>query len=264
MGRIEKKFTELSAGNKKALVVYITAGDPSIKVTGQLLPVLEKAGADIIEVGVPFSDPTADGPVIQAASQRALKAGTTLQDVLAMIGEVRRTSQIPFVLFGYFNPIFTYGMERFARDAAQVGVDGILVVDLPPEEAFALRVYTDAAGLDFISLVAPTTGTERLKKIVRSAAGFVYYISITGVTGTAAPEIRDIKREVGKIRKHTDMPVAVGFGIATAAQAGQIGSLADGVVIGSSVVRLIEAHGHSQGLIPAIRDYITEMKAALG
>ena len=264
MGRIEKKFTELRTGNKKALIVYITAGDPSIEVTKQILPVLEKAGADIIEVGVPFSDPTADGPVIQAASQRALKAGTTLQDVLAMIGEVRRTSQIPFVLFGYFNPIFTYGMERFARDAAQAGVDGILVVDLPPEEADVLRSHTDPAGLDFISLVAPTTGPERLKKIVRGATGFVYYISITGVTGTAAPEVQDIRREVGKIRKYTDMPVAVGFGISTAALAGQIGSLADGVVIGSSVVRLIEAHGHSQGLMPAISDYITEMKAALG
>ncbi|MFA5286601.1 MAG: tryptophan synthase subunit alpha, partial [Smithellaceae bacterium] len=186
MGRLGEKFASLRAGNEKALIVYLTAGDPSLDVTKELILGLERAGVDIIEIGVPFSDPTADGPVIQAASQRALKTGTTLEGVLKIVAEIRKMSQIPIVLFGYFNPIFAYGAEMFARNAQKAGADGILVVDLPPEEAGELRIHTDAAGLDFISLVAPTTGRDRLKKILKGAAGFLYYISITGVTGTAA------------------------------------------------------------------------------
>jgi tryptophan synthase alpha chain len=263
MGRIGDTFKSLRAKNEKALIVYLTAGDPSLKVTKELIIGLEKAGVDVLEIGVPFSDPTADGPVIQAASQRALITGTTLAGVLDLVADIRQTSQIPIVLFGYFNPIFAYGVEKFARAAQNAGVDGLLVVDLPPEEAGELRVFSDAAGLDFISLVAPTTGKDRLKSIVKSATGFLYYISITGVTGTAAPKIEDITREVAKIRKLTKMPVAVGFGISSAAQAKDISAIADGIVIGSAVVKLIDENKTSSRLIEIVSDYARDIKKAL-
>lgn len=263
MGRIGEKFKSLRAKNEKALIVYLTAGDPSLAVTKKLILALENAGVDILEIGVPFSDPTADGPVIQAASQRALKTGTTLKKVLKMVAEIRQTSQIPILLFGYFNPIFAYGVGKFAKDAREAGVDGVLVVDLPPEEAQELRIYSDVAGLDFISLVAPTTGRDRLKNIIQSATGFLYYISITGVTGAAAPKIGDIARDVSKIRKLTKMPIAVGFGISSAAQAKEIGAVADGVVIGSAIVKLIDENRNSSELINIVSDYTREIKEAL-
>ena len=264
MGRLGEKFASLRAGNEKALIVYLTAGDPSLDITKEIIFGLERAGVDIIEIGVPFSDPTADGPVIQAASQRALKTGTTLEGVLKMVADIRKTAQIPIVLFGYFNPIFAYGVEKFTRNAQKAGVDGILVVDLPPEEAGELRIHTDAAGLDFISLVAPTTGRDRLKKILKGATGFLYYISITGVTGTAAPKIDDIAREVNKIRKMTKMPIAVGFGISSVAQAKEIGALADGIVIGSAVVKLIDENRNNSKMTEIVSDYTKTIKEALG
>ncbi|PKN89289.1 MAG: tryptophan synthase subunit alpha [Deltaproteobacteria bacterium HGW-Deltaproteobacteria-1] len=263
MGRIGKKFESLRTKNEKALIVYLTAGDPSLDATKKLILGLEKSGVDILEIGVPFSDPTADGPVIQAASQRALKTGTTLKSVLNLVADIRRVSEIPIVLFGYFNPIFAYGVEPFAKAAKQAGVDGVLVVDLPPEEAPELRIHTDAADLDFISLVAPTTGKERLKNILKSATGFLYYISITGVTGTAAPKTTDIAREVGKIRKLTKMPVAVGFGISNAAQAKEIGAIADGIVIGSAVVKLIDENRNSGDLTEIVCEYVKNIKKSL-
>ncbi|MEN6469695.1 MAG: tryptophan synthase subunit alpha [Smithella sp.] len=263
MGRIGDKFESLRAKNEKALVVYLTAGDPSLAVTKELIFELEKAGVDILEIGVPFSDPTADGPVIQAASQRALKTGTTLASVLKMVADIRLSSQIPIVLFGYFNPIFAFGVEKFARKASEAGVDGVLVVDLPPEEARELRVYSDAAGLDFISLVAPTSGKDRMKTILKTATGFLYYVSITGVTGTAAPKVEDVAREVGKIRKLTKMPIAVGFGISNAKQAKAIGAVADGIVIGSAVVKLIDENRNNSELVKVISNYTREIKEAL-
>ncbi len=263
MGRIGDKFESLRAKNEKALIVYLTAGDPSLAVTKELIFELEKAGVDILEIGVPFSDPTADGPVIQAASQRALKTGTTLASVLKMVADIRLSSQIPIVLFGYFNPIFAYGVEKFARTASEAGVDGVLVVDLPPEEARELRVYSDAAGLDFISLVAPTSGKDRMKTILKTATGFLYYVSITGVTGTAAPKVEDVAREVGKIRKLTKMPIAVGFGISNAKQAKAIGAVADGIVIGSAVVKLIDENRNNSELVKVISNYTREIKEAL-
>jgi len=263
MGRIGNKFESLRKKNEKALIVYLTAGDPSLDVTQELILQLEKACVDILEIGVPFSDPTADGPVIQAASQRALKTGTTLERVLTMIADIRRDSQIPIVLFGYYNPIFAYGVEKFAQTAQKAGVDGILVVDLPPEEAQELRRHTDPVGLDFISLVAPTTGKDRLKAILGNATGFLYTISITGVTGTAAPKIEDIAREVGKIRKLTKMPIVVGFGISSAAQAEEIAVFADGIVIGSAVVRLIDENRNHSELMKIIADYTKEIKKRL-
>ncbi|HDQ04158.1 MAG TPA: tryptophan synthase subunit alpha [Deltaproteobacteria bacterium] len=261
--RIGKKFDELRAKKEKALVVYLTAGDPSREMTKKIIFALEKAGVDIVEIGVPFSDPTADGPVIQEAAQRALKAGTTLTGVLQTVAQIREVSQIPVVLFGYFNPIFSYGVKKFAQNAREAGVDGVLVVDLPTEEAHELRQFTEASGIDFISLVAPTTGMQRAKKIAAAATGFLYYISITGVTGTAAPKIVDIEADLKKIRKISSLPVAVGFGISKPEQAREIGKLADGVVVGSALVKLIAENSNNAGLLKIISDYAGKIKNAL-
>jgi len=263
MGRIENKFKALQIKNEKALVVYLTAGDPSLEMTKKLILGLEEAGVDILEIGVPFSDPTADGPVIQDASQRALKMGTTLEKVLHLVADIRRTSEIPLVLFGYYNPIFAYGAEKFAQRAQKAGVDGILVVDLPPEEAEELRTYTDSAGLDFISLVAPTTGMNRMKSILQKATGFLYYISITGVTGSAVPNILDLSKEIMNIRKWTRMPIAVGFGISSASQARNIAAFSDGVVIGSAVVKMIHENRHDGNVVGMVSAYAREIKEAL-
>ena len=262
-GRIEARFTELRKKGKKAFITYLTAGDPDLETTARLIPSLEAAGADVIEVGVPFSDPTADGPAIQAASQRALLKGATLEKILAMIAALRRFSGVPIVLFGYYNPILSYGPERFAKDAAASGVDGILVVDLPPEEADELRRHTDAAGLDFVTLIAPTTDPARARKILRRAAGFVYYISVTGVTGTAAPDPDRIRREVERLRQATALPVAVGFGISTPEQAAIIAPLADGVVIGSALVRLIGEKREYGDLIEDVFTFADKVRRAI-
>jgi len=263
MGRIEERFAALKTEGKKAFVAYLTAGDPDLETTAKLIPALENAGVDIVEIGVPFSDPTADGPVIQAASQRALKGGATLAKILATIAALRRTSAIPIVLFGYYNPILSYGPERFAAAAATAGIDGILVVDLPPEEARELRRYTDPAGLAFITLVAPTTDSKRARRILRQATGFVYYISVTGVTGAAAPHTEDVRSDVKRIRSMTAFPVAVGFGISTPGQAAAIAPLADGVVVGSALVRLIGEKAGSPDLIQAAASFAREIRRAI-
>ena len=263
MGRIEARFAALKKEGKKAFVAYLTAGDPDMKTTADLILALEATGVDIIEIGVPFSDPTADGPAIQAASQRALKRGTTLQKILAMIASVRRKSGIPIVLFGYFNPILSYGTEKFAADAKSAGVDGLLVVDLPPEEAGELRLYTDPAGLAFITLIAPTTDPGRIGKILRGAAGFVYFISVTGVTGAAAPRTQDIRRDVGRIKQMTTLPIAVGFGISTPEQAAAIAPLADGIVVGSALVRLIAEKRRSDAVVRAVAALAAKIRRAI-
>ena len=263
MTAIDAAFRRLRDAGEKGLVAYLTAGDPDPVSSLAYFRAAADAGADILEVGVPFSDPTADGPVIQAASQRALKGGATLAKILAMIAAFRRTSAIPIVLFGYYNPILSYGPDKFAADAAASGIDGILVVDLPPEEAGELRRHTDKAGLAFITLVAPTTDSPRVKKILRGATGFVYYISVTGVTGTAAALPDDVRRDVERIKAMTPLPVAVGFGIATPAQAAAIAPLADGVVIGSALVRLISEKGKSGDIIPAASAYAGGIRQAI-
>ena len=261
--RIERKFADLREEEDKALVVYLTAGDPDLLTTRRLVLSLEEAGVDVIEIGVPFSDPTADGPVIQAASQRALSRGVTLSGILDMIESLRDVSDIPIVLFGYYNPIFSYGNERFAARAKQAGVDGILVVDLPPEESQELREYTDIAGLDFISLIAPTTSDRRIGEIVNSATGFIYYISITGVTGTATPVMKNIEVDVARIRKISALPLVIGFGISTPVQAAEIASYADGVVVGSALVRIIGEKGNDGDLIQIASSFARDIKKAL-
>jgi tryptophan synthase alpha chain len=263
MSRIKRKFSSLKAKDEKALICYLTAGDPSLEKTREIILGLETAGVDCLEIGVPFSDPTADGPIIQAASQRALKNGTTLAGILDMIADLRRTSEIPIVLFGYYNPILSYGPEHFAQRAKKAGVDGILVVDLPPEEAAELRQYTDPAGVDFISLIAPTTSAERVKKIAAHATGFLYYISITGVTGTAKPQIAEVKKDVERIRKVTKLPLAIGFGISTPEQAKEIANYADGVVVGSALVKMIADNSQQSDLVALVSQYAREMKKAI-
>lgn len=263
MGRIGEKFQALKQKNEKALVVYLTAGDPDLPTTEALIPALAAAGVDILEIGVPFSDPTADGPIIQAASLRAIKSGATLAGILEMIARVRQVSEIPIVLFGYYNPIFIFGCEAFALRAKAAGVDGILIVDLPPEEAAELRRHTDRVGIDFISLIAPTTSDERIRRITEKAEGFLYYISVTGVTGTAKPNVEDIQRDVARIRKASDLPVAVGFGISTPDQAAEIVPHADGVVVGSAVVKMIEENAGSNDLIPRVSSFAGAIKKAL-
>jgi len=263
MRRIQQKFNDLKQGGGKALVAYLTAGDPSLEMTKELIMALDAAGVDIFEIGVPFSDPTADGPTIQAASQRSLQRGTTLSAIFHMLETVRKFTEIPIILFGYYNPIFIYGTERFAKQAKKSGVDGILVVDLPPEESRELRRYTDRADVDFISLIAPTTSSERIGKLSQKATGFLYYVSITGVTGTQKPVVSDIKKEMKRIREQTIMPVVVGFGISTPEQAAEIAPYADGVVIGSSFVRLIEEHKDKNNFVNIISSYANDIKTSL-
>jgi tryptophan synthase alpha chain len=263
MRRIERKFAELKKNGEKALVAYITAGYPDLETTRALIPALARAGVDILEVGIPFSDPTADGPVIQAASQAALKNGTTLACVLDLVGELRSEVGIPLVLFSYYNPIFSMGSAAFARRAAEAGVDGVLVVDLPAEEAGELRSQTDPAGVDFISLVAPTSGGDRIRKVVKAATGFIYYISVTGVTGTRGPELDETRKNVDTIRMLTKLPVVVGFGVSTPAQARQIGSMADGVVVGSAFVKLIGEKSGDAGMTDSVGAYAASLKEAL-
>ncbi|MBW2562027.1 MAG: tryptophan synthase subunit alpha [Deltaproteobacteria bacterium] len=263
MSRIEERFRKLKREGSKALIAYLTAGDPNLEVTREIILGLDRAGVDILEIGVPFSDPTADGPIIQAASHRALEGGATLTGILEMIEEVRRVSEIPIVLFGYYNPILSYGNEQFAKRAREAGVDGLLVVDLPPEESAELRKYTDRAGIDFISLIAPTSTDERIRKIAQNAGGFLYYISITGVTWTARPQTSDIKRDVERIRAVTDLPVAVGFGISTPDQAREIAPHADGIVIGSAFVRLIEENRGANNMVNIVAGYARDIKEAI-
>ncbi|MBM4314521.1 MAG: tryptophan synthase subunit alpha [Deltaproteobacteria bacterium] len=263
MGRIEAQFEALRKEGRKAFIAYLTAGDPDLKATAKLIPALEAAGVDILEIGVPFSDPTADGPAIQAASQRALKGGATLEKILAMIASLRQKSGIPIVLFGYYNPILSYGPEKFAADAKASGVDGILVVDLPPEEAKELRQYTDPAGLAFITLIAPTTDPGRVAAILRGAAGFVYFISVTGVTGGAAPITGEVRREVKRIKTMTSLPIAVGFGISTPEQAAAIAPLADGIVVGSALVRLIAKKKGTGDITRAVASFTAKIRRAI-
>jgi tryptophan synthase alpha chain len=263
MGRIEERFGALKRQKRKAFVAYLTAGDPDLETTAGMVSALEASGVDILEIGVPFSDPTADGPAIQAASQRSLGQGATLEKILAMIAILRRKSEIPIVLFGYYNPILSYGPERFAADAKTSGVDGILVVDLPPEEAGELRRYTDPAGLAFITLIAPTTDPGRVGKILRGAAGFVYFISVTGVTGTAAPRIKDIRRALVEIRRTTTLPIVAGFGISTPEQAAAISPLADGIVIGSALVRLIAEKKGNDDITRAASSFAAKIRRAI-
>jgi tryptophan synthase alpha chain len=240
VSRIAARFTALKEEGRKALVTYLQAYDPDPATSLAILRGLPGAGADVVEIGVPFTDPMADGPSIQQAALRALKAGATLSRVLAMVRDFRRQEEAtPVVLMGYYNPILSYGVERFCNDAASSGVDGLIIVDVPPEEADEVEPSAQAHGLDLIRLVAPTTDEARLPRVLAATSGFVYYVSIAGITGTAAPDTSAVNAAVTRIKRHTPLPVAVGFGVKTAEQARVIGANADGVVVGTAIVNAV-------------------------
>jgi tryptophan synthase alpha chain len=262
-GRIAARFAELRERCEAALIPYIVAGDPNLESTVRLVFELEARGADLIELGVPFSDPMADGPANQRAAGRGLAAGATLPAILAMVAELRANTQIPLVLFGYFNPIHHYGCARLCKDAARAGIDGLLVVDLPPEEAEELAVPARKAGLDIIYLLAPTTPLERSRVIARSATGFLYYVSVTGVTGARAQLGADLEGNVRKLRKVTKLPIGVGFGISTPAQAREVASFADAVVVGSAISQLIENNHKSEHMVNVVADFVGSLKEAV-
>jgi tryptophan synthase alpha chain len=238
--RIEKRFAKLKQENRPALVTFVTAGDPDLETSRAIIEGLPGAGADVIEVGMPFSDPMADGPPIQASGQRALKAGQNMLKTLALVRDFRlKDSETPIVLMGYYNPIYVYGNERFLDDAVAAGVDGLIVVDLPPEADDELCVPAIARGLNFIRLATPTTDDHRLPTVLQNTSGFVYYVSITGITGAAAPVATDVGRHVARIKRATALPVAIGFGVKTPQQAKELAKHGDGVVVGSAIVNRI-------------------------
>ncbi len=240
MTRIDSKFAQLRADGKKAFVAYVMAGDPDYETSLEVVKGLPAAGVDIIELGVPFTDPMADGPTIQLAGQRALESGMTLNKTLALATEFRKNDDTtPIVLMGYYNPIYHHGVDTFLADAKAAGIDGLLVVDLPPEEEDELCIPAQTAGLNFIRLATPTTDDKRLPKVLTNTSGFVYYVSITGITGTAAAEATDVGPEVARIKSQTDLPVIVGFGIRTPETSQSIASVADGAVVGSAIVAMI-------------------------
>ena len=241
MTRIDARFATLKASGKKAFVAYIMAGDPDPDTSLALMKGLPAAGVDVIELGMPFTDPMADGPTIQLAGQRALEGGQTLQKTLDMVAEFRKgDNETPIVMMGYYNPIYSRGVEKFLADAKAAGVDGLIVVDLPPEEDDELCIPAQKAGLNFIRLATPTTDDRRLPKVLQNTSGFVYYVSITGITGAAAAQAADVGPEVARIKSATELPVIVGFGIRSPESAKAIASVADGAVVGSAIVKMVE------------------------
>jgi tryptophan synthase alpha chain len=240
--RIDRRFADLKQAARPALVTFVTAGDPDYDTSLAILKALPAAGADVVELGMPFSDPMADGPAIQAAGLRALNGGQTMVKTLRMVRAFRAGDEhTPIVLMGYYNPIYVYGNERFLSDAKKAGVDGLIIVDLPPEEDEELCLPAIKAGLNFVRLATPTTDDRRLPAVLKNTSGFVYYVSIAGITGTKRPDTTRVAEAVDRIKRHTDLPVAVGFGVTDPEQAAAIGRNADGVVVGSALVRAVEA-----------------------
>lgn len=261
--RITAKFKELRARNEAALIPFVIAGDPNLDASAAIVREFEARGADLIELGVPFSDPMADGPANQRAHSRGLAAGASLRAILSLVSDIRRESQIPIVLFGYFNPIFHYGCEQFCADAARAGIDGLLVIDLPPEEAEELRKPARANGLDLIYVLAPTTPIDRAQKIARSASGFLYYVSVTGVTGARTALASDLEEHIADLRRITPLPLGVGFGISTPEQAASVARYADAVIVGSAISTLIESNLMSHELVGTAGQMVGSMKDAM-
>lgn len=252
MSRIAARFAALKAEGRGALMPFLMAGDPDRATSLAILRGLPAAGADLIEIGMPFSDPMADGPTVQLAGQRALRAGTTTTSILAMLRDFRAGDDTtPVVLMGYLNPVLSYGAERFCQDAAAAGADGVIMVDMPPEESQELAPYAAAAGLDLIRLIAPTTDDARLPGVLRAASGFIYYVAITGITGTASATGDELARAIPRLRQHTALPIAIGFGVRTPAQAAEAARVADGAVVASALIELMAATLDTQGAATA-------------
>ena len=268
-GRIAARFAALKAAGRGGLATFLTCGDPDLDSFEAILKGLPAAGADVIEIGMPFTDPMADGPAIQAAGLRALAAGVKLKDALHAVGRFRASdTDTPIVLMGYFNPIYSYGVERFLADARAAGVDGLIVVDLPPEEDAELCIPALKAGVNFIRLATPTTDDARLPTVLANTSGFVYYVSILGITGTKAAPEDAVRAAVERLRRHTDLPVAVGFGIKTPDHVARIAGIADAAVVGSAIVETVRANldgtGRAKpGLVKAVLDYVTELASGL-
>lgn len=262
--RIEAVFEKTRAANRAALIPFIMGYDPDRETMQAVLDALPGAGADIIEIGIPFSDPMADGPVIQAAGLRALAAGAKLAGILQLVREFRRThAEVPVILMGYFNPIYHYGNERFCEDAAEAGVDGLILVDLPPEEEQEMTPHMEKAGLKLIRLAAPTSGEERLKLLADSASGFIYYISVLGITGAKSADADALRQQIQALRRHTELPVAVGFGIKTPEQAKAMSGFADAVVVGSALVDSIAQSAGKDAKVETARSFVKALAAGL-
>lgn len=260
MNRIDKKFADLKAEGKKAFIPFITAGDPSLESTMDLVAELESAGADIIELGVPFSDPVADGPSIQRSSLRSLSNNVSLKDVIATVAKIRTTTQIPIAFLTYYNLIFKYGIEKFVKDAVEAGVDGTVIANLPPEEGSELIAAAREHDFATIFLVAPTSTPERMEVISKSCTGFVYCVSLTGVTGARSTISDLLEPTLKEIKRHTDKPISVGFGVSTPEQAKQVGAMADGVIVGSAIINVIEANlDKPDGILPAVNDFASSL-----
>jgi tryptophan synthase alpha chain len=262
MSRLATSFSALRVKQTKALVTFITAGDPDLSTTEEIIHLLEEAGADVIELGVPFSDPMADGPTIQLSSERALASGTTLPGILGVVKKVRTRSQIPIILMGYLNPVHAYGYENFCRDAVEAGVDGVLLVDMPPEESQELTVPARRYGLDVIFLLTPTSDATRISTVNKLGSGFVYYVTVTGVTGARTSVSGSLAQELARVKQTISLPVMAGFGISTPAQAAEVGQLADGVVVGSAIVKQFEQFQGDE-LKQQLRRYISNLKQVL-
>ncbi|MCT8973291.1 tryptophan synthase subunit alpha [Microbaculum marinisediminis] len=263
--RIDRRFAALHAEGRAGFVTFVMAGDPDYVTSLEIVKALPAAGADVIEIGMPFSDPMADGPAIQAAGRRALDGGQTLKKTLAMVSAFRQTdADTPIVLMGYYNPIYSYGNETFLDDARQAGVDGLIIVDLPPEADDELCLPAIEHGINFVRLATPTTDDKRLPKVLSNTSGFVYYVSITGITGTRAPDAAAVSSAVGRIKRHTDLPVAVGFGVKTPEQAAAIAAGADAVVVGSALIEAVKgslnADGHAtNATVPAVAELVSRL-----
>ncbi len=263
MNRLDETLNRLKAKGEKALITYIMAGDPSLQETEQLVLELERAGADVVELGVPFSDPIADGPVIQKAAERGLRSGTSLRMILECVRRLRTDTQIPIVLMTYYNNIHAFGEAEFCRKAVEAGVDGVIVPDMPPDEAGPLRQPARQAGLHMIFLLAPTSTAARRAYVAKASGGFVYYVSITGITGAKLNDIAGVRDNVAKIRKYTKTPVAVGFGVATPDDAARLAHISDGVIVGSAIVRRIGEHGQDGRLIQEVGTFVRSLKEAM-
>ena len=259
MSRIEKRLVSLN-GNK-ALVAFYTAGDPDLSASKDIFAVIEKNGADIIEIGVPFSDPLADGPIIQASSHRSLQKGTTLKKIIQLVADIRKTSELPIILMTSFNPVFVYGKKEFVADAVKAGVDGMIIPDLPPEEAEEFLGI--AEGLDMVFLLAPTSTPARIQQVGKVSKGFIYYISLTGTTGTKEALSAGLKKKVNEIKKSVSLPVLVGFGVSGPEQAKQAAEASDGVIIGSAIVKLIAEHSDPAERDRKLADFLASIKKAI-
>jgi tryptophan synthase alpha chain len=260
VNRIENRFKELKSKRQKALVAFISAGDPDMETTERVFGVLEKNGADLVEIGVPFTDPLADGPVILQSALRSLNAGTTLENILKLVGGIRKNSQLPIVLMSSYNPIFVYGDKRFIDEALKAGVDGAIIPDLPPEEGKELAAYANEKDFNMIYLLAPTSTPKRVERVLEQSGGFVYYISLTGVTGVRSLLAEGIEEKVSKIREKAELPVLIGFGISDQEQAKKAAEISDGVIVGSALVKTIHENSDPQTCDKKIGALITELK----